>query len=277
MDERAVQDIEIDLFIEALRRRHGYDFSGYARASFVRRVRALQVASGRATISDLTRDLLHGRLAAAEVVARLAVPVSEMFRAPETFALLLREVLPLLASYPQINVWIAACAHGQEAYSLAILLKEQGLYERSRLYATDISQDALAQAREGIYPLGEARLYSDNYLRAGGRGSLSDWYTARYNHIKLDESLKARLTFVEHNLVADGVLGEMHLIFCRNTLIYFGDALQQRVIGLFRDSLVRGGYLVLGDREHPLGSRFATDFRALEPGQPVYRRQRVST
>lgn len=271
MDARDLQDIEIELFTQALKLRYGYDFTGYAQASFHRRVRALYATSGLPTISALTARLLHDERYLPEVIAKLSVPVSEMFRSPKSFELLRREVMPVLASYPQISIWQAGCAHGEEAYSLAILLKECGLYNRSRIYATDISEDALAKAREGIYPLREARLYSDNYIKSGGTGSLSDWYTAMYNHIKLDESLAERITFVNHNLVADGVFGEMHLILCRNVLIYFGEELQQRVIGLFRDSLVRGGFLALGDRERPVGGKFFEDFKPVAPGQPVYR------
>lgn len=272
MDLRERQQIEIELFVQALRLRYGYDFSGYAQASFDRRVRSLLDASGMSSISALTERLIHDEAFLPKVIGHLSVPVSEMFRSPRSFELLRREVMPVLASYPQINIWQAGCAHGEEVYSLAILLKECGLYSRARIFATDISEAALTSAREGIYPLREARLYSDNYLHAGGTGSLSDWYTALYNHIKLDESLKERITFANHNLVADGVFGEMHLILCRNVLIYFGQSLQQRVIGLFRDSLVRGGFLGLGDRESPTGDAFARDFKALLPGASIYRR-----
>ncbi|MDB5969418.1 MAG: Chemotaxis protein methyltransferase CheR [Hydrocarboniphaga sp.] len=272
MDLQSRQDIEIGLFMQALRLRHGYDFAGYARASFNRRVRALAEASGAASISALTERLIHDEPFLAEVIGRLSVPVSEMFRNPPVFDLLRREVLPVLASYPQINIWQAGCAHGEEAYSMAILLKEAGLYARARIYATDISELALERARAGIYPLREAQLFSSNYLQAGGSGSLSDWYTAAYQHIKLDQALAERITFANHNLAADGVFGEMHLILCRNVLIYFGEPLQQRALALFRDSLVRGGFLCLGDRERPSEPRFAQDFGAIAPGASVFRR-----
>lgn len=272
MDVHERQRIEIQLFLQALQLRHGYDFSGYAPASLGRRVRALAEATQARTISALTERVIHDDAFLTEVIGRLSVPVSEMFRNPPVFDLLRREVLPLLASYPQINIWQAGCARGEEAYSMAILLKEAGLYARSHIWATDISETALAQARDGIYPLREARLYSNNYLQAGGTGSLSDWYTAAYQHIKLDESLAERITFAHHNLAADGVFGEMHLILCRNVLIYFGDGLQQRALSLFRDSLVRGGFLCLGDRERPNDTRFTADFRPLASGASVFRR-----
>jgi len=266
------QDIEIELFLRALKLRHGYDFDGYAAASIKRRVQSLQTSLHARSISELTERLIHEERFVDAVIARLSVPVSEMFRNPAVFKLLRDEVMPLLASYPQINVWQAGCAHGEEVYSLAILLKETGLYSRTQIYATDISDDALAKAQEGIYPLRDARVYSENYLKAGGSGSLSDWYTAMYQHIKLDDALKARVTFANHNLVSDGVFGEMHLILCRNVLIYFGDALQNRVLELFRDSLVRGGFLCIGSKETLNFSRVAQEFKPLQPTVPVYRR-----
>lgn len=267
------QDIEIALFREALRLRHGYDFSGYAPASFKRRVLALQAAMDAPTVSRLTERLLHDEESfLREVIGKLSVPVSEMFRDPRAFRELREQVMPLLATWPAINVWQAGCAHGEEVYSLAIVLRECGLYERAHIFATDFSDEALARAEEGIYPLHEARLYSDNYLKAGGSGSLSDWFTARYHRIKLDASLRARVTFANHNLVSDGVFGEMQLIVCRNVLIYFGDALQDRALGLFRDSLVHGGYLCLGSKETLAYSAVADDFQRLAPDSQIYRR-----
>lgn len=266
------QDIEISLFRQALKLRHGYDFSGYAPASFKRRVLSLQAALGIPSVSRLTERLLHEDAFIRQVIDKLSVPVSEMFRDPRSFRALREEVMPMLATWPAINIWQAGCAHGEEVYSLAIVLRECGLYERAHIFATDFSDEALARAKEGIYPLREARLYSDNYLKAGGTGSLSDWYTARYQRIKIDDSLRRNVTFANHNLVSDGVFGEMQLILCRNVLIYFGDELQDRVLGLFADSLVNGGFLCLGARETLVHSAVADDFRALAPGSHVYRR-----
>jgi chemotaxis protein methyltransferase CheR len=180
--------------------------------------------------------------------------------------------MPLLATWPVINVWQAGCAHGEEVYSLAIVLRECGLYERAHIFATDFSDEALARAEEGIYPLHDARAYSDNYLKAGGTGSLSDWFIARYQRIKLDESLRRRVTFANHNLVSDGVFGEMQLIVCRNVLIYFGDELQDRALRLFRESLVHGGFLCLGSKETLAHSAVEQDFERVAPGSSIYRR-----
>lgn len=271
-EEIDVEDAEVAFFIRALKLRHGYDFGGYAQASLRRRIEALVASSGVRSITALTERVLHEPSIVQQVIDRLAVPVSEMFRDPQVFQALRTEVMPVLASYPQINIWQAGCAHGEEVYSLAILLKECGLYNRSQIFATDFSDAALTRAQQGIYPIREARLYSENYLESGGMGSLSDWYTAGYQHIKLNESLKERVTFANHNLVSDGVFAEVHLILCRNVLIYFGDALQDQVIGLFRDSLVRGGYLCLGTKESLEFSGLFNDFRKLQSNLPVYRR-----
>lgn len=268
------QDVEIELFQHALRLRHGYDFSGYAPASFKRRVLALQAAVEAPSVSRLTERLLHEDGFIREVIAKLSVPVSEMFRDPRTFRQLREEVMPRLATWPAINVWQAGCAHGEEVYSLAIVLRECGLYERAHIFATDFSDEALRRAEEGVYPLHEARLYSDNYLKSGGPGTLSDWFTARYNRIKLDESLRARVTFANHNLVSDGVFGEMQLVVCRNVLIYFGDELQERALGLFRDSLVHGGFLCLGSKETLAHTGVVGDFERLGREGSIYRRVR---
>lgn len=267
-----INDIELDAFVQALMRRYGYDFRGYAPASLRRRVLALPEAFRTAHVGELTARLLREPDLVPAIIAKMSVPVSEMFRNPSVFLKLRDEVFPLLASYAQINIWQAGCAHGQEVYSLAILLREAGLYERCRIYATDFSEEALARAREGIFPLRDARLYGENYLAAGGRHTLADYYHARYDFMKLDESLKQNVTFANHNLVADGVFCEAQLILCRNVLIYFSNALQERVLGTFRDSLVRGGFLCLGNRESIRFVGSANDFSPVDASMRIYRR-----
>ena len=267
------QDIEVALFIEALRKRHGYDFGQYAPASFKRRVQGLVTALHLRSISELTERAIHEEGFIHTVIERLSVPVSELFREPQTFVALRERVLPELASYPHINIWQAGCAHGEEAYSLAILLREAGMYERAQIYATDFSDAALAKAQEGIYPSRELGLYLENYRKAGGKGRLQDYFTEKYDYLKMHDELRAHITFANHNLVSDGVFGEMHLILCRNVLIYFTDMLQDRVLGLFRDSLVRGGFLCIGIKESLSFSRVAGDFALLSRELPVFRRQ----
>ncbi|MEP6897344.1 MAG: CheR family methyltransferase [Rhodanobacter sp.] len=267
-----LEQLELELFVQALRRRHGHDFSEYAPASLIRRVRQLASDHRCASISELTARLLHEADFEMKVVRGLSVPVSEMFRDPVVFRALRDRVLPMLASYPQINIWQAGCAHGQEVYSLAILLEEAGLYERSHIFATDFSPDALERAKDGIYPARDAQLWSRNYLHAGGTRTLANYYSARYDFIKLHERLRRNITFANHNLVVDKVFCEAHLVMCRNVLIYFSNPLQNRTLALFRDSLVRGGYLCLGIRETLDFAPAAADFSAVDAKLRLYRR-----
>ncbi|MBO9664793.1 CheR family methyltransferase [Dokdonella sp.] len=267
-----IEDVEVELFMRALQLRHGYDFSRYAPASFKRRVLNLAANAGCRTIIELTDRLLREDELVPQVIAGLSVPVSEMFRNPSVFRVLREDVLPVLASYPVINIWQAGCAFGQEVYSLAILLEEAGLYDRSQIFATDFSDAALVRAQEGIFPAREARSYSENYLAAGGKRSLADYYHARYEFMKFDERLKRNVTFANHNLVCDGVFCEAHLILCRNVLIYFTNTLQDHVLSLFRDSLVRNGFLCLGNRENIDFASAARDFSPVNARERVYRK-----
>ena len=257
--------------MQALQRRHGYDFSEYAPASLKRRVQLLTEQLECKTISGLIERVMHEQPLLPRLLEGLTVPASDMFRDPTLFRALRETVLPMLASYPQINIWQAGCAHGQEVYSLAILLEEAGLYERSQIFATDLSERALQQAQEGIYPAREAQQWSRNYQASGGNRSLTDYYSARYNLIKLDQRLRRHVTFARHNLVADGVFCEAHLILCRNVLIYFSNPLQSRVLSLFSGSLVRGGFLCLGLRESLDYASSAYDFAAFDELQRIYR------
>ncbi|WP_448102336.1 CheR family methyltransferase [Luteibacter jiangsuensis] len=266
-----VEDIELHLFVRAMQLRHGHDFSGYAPASLKRRVQQLVRAHGAGSIGGLTQRVLHQQGFERKVIEGLSVPVSEMFRDPQVFRALREQVLPVLASYPQLNVWQAGCAHGQEVYSLAIVLEEAGLYERTRIYATDFNDAALAAAAEGIYPARDARDWSRQYLEAGGVRSFSDYYSARYEFIRLDQHLRRNVTFFNHNLVTDKVFCEAHLILCRNVLIYFDNALQDRTLALFRESLVRGGFLCLGSRENVDASSAAAAFAPVDAALRIYR------
>jgi len=269
--DTSLEDIEIDLFVRALKLRHGYDFTQYAPASLKRRVLQLMHAQQTGTVSDLTTRVLHDDQFLTLVLEGLSVPVSEMFRDPDVFSALREQVFPVLASYPQINIWQAGCAHGQEVYSLAILLEEAGLYERTQIYATDFNEAALRHAQEGIYPAREAQLWSRNYLAAGGSHTLADYYSARYELIKLDQRLRRNVIFANHNLVTDEVFCEAHLVLCRNVLIYFSDPLQDRTLALFRDSLVRGGFLCLGTRESLDFAPSAADFVPVDAARRIYR------
>jgi chemotaxis protein methyltransferase CheR len=270
-DDIELENIELDLFVQALQRRHGYDFSQYAPASLKRRVRQLAHQLGQDAISALTHRMLHEPELLPQLLEGLSVPVSDMFRDPLAFRALREQVLPVLASYPQINIWQAGCAHGEEVYSLAILLEEAGLYERSQIFATDLSARALERACEGIYPVREAQQWSRNYLAAGGRRSLADYYSARYGLLKLDQRLRRNVTFAQHNLVSDKVFCEAHLVLCRNVLIYFSNPLQNHCLALFRDSLVRGGFLCLGLRESLDFAEATADLVPVDAGLRIYR------
>ncbi|MGQ3675392.1 CheR family methyltransferase [Xanthobacter sp. TB0139] len=267
----ALEEIEMDLFVSALHRGYGYDFSGYSRASLTRRVRNLMHIFAAPTITHLTARILHEPARLGDVISGLSVPVSEFFRDPHVFRALKEEVFPVLASYPAINIWQAGCAHGQEVYSLAILLQEAGLYERARIYATDMSAAALATARDGIFPLADAREAAARYLAAGGTGSFSEYYHARYDLMKLDERLISRVTFAQHNLVTDAVFCEAHLILCRNVLIYFTNPLQNKVLEMFAQSLVRGGFVCIGTRENLDFSPAKMRFRPVDGEARIYR------
>ena len=272
LPDTELEQIEVDLFVLALRRRHGFDFSQYAPASLTRRVRQLVHVHQCTSVTGLTARLLHEPDFVIQIVQGLSVPVSEMFRDPGVFRALREQVLPLLASYPRINIWQAGCAHGQEVYSLAILLEEAGLYERCHIFATDFSPEALRRASEVIFPARDAQLWSRNYREAGGSLSLADYYSARYDFIRLHECLRRNITFTNHNLVSDKIFCEAHLVLCRNVLIYFSNPLQNRTLMLFRDSLVRGGYLCLGLRESLDSAPVAIDFSAVDARQRIYRR-----
>jgi chemotaxis protein methyltransferase CheR len=272
LPDTELEQIELDLFVLALKRRHGFDFSQYAPASLTRRVRQLVHVHRCDSITEMTARLLHQPDFVTRIVQGLSVPVSEMFRDPAVFRALRTQILPMLASYPRINVWQAGCANGQEVYSLAILLEEAGLYERSHIFATDFNPEALKRAHDGIYAAKEAQLWSRNYQEAGGSQSLASYYSARYDFIRLHDRLRRNITFTNHNLVSDKMFCEAHLVLCRNVLIYFSNPLQNRTLALFRDSLVRGGYLCLGLRENLDFAPAAADFTAIDAGLRLYRR-----
>jgi chemotaxis protein methyltransferase CheR len=270
--DSALEDLEIGLFVRALRERHGYDFSQYAPASLKRRVRQLVRVRGTGTISALTGRVLHEPEFVFKVLEGLSVPVSDMFRDPPVFRALRDRILPALDAWPRVTIWQAGCADGQEVWSLAILLEEAGLYDRCRIHATDFNTAALQRAHEGIYPARAAQAWSRNYLEAGGSRSLADYYSARYEFIKLDPRLLRNVSFASHNLAVDPPFCEAQLVLCRNVLIYFSAPLQDRVLASLRDSLVRGGFLCLGQGESLDFAPCATDFTAADAHLRLYRR-----
>lgn len=271
MREQDLEDIELELFVHAVRRRFGYDFSQYADASLKRRVLNLMRSQNSESISEILNWVLRGDGARQQILSRLSVPVTEMFRDPEMFRFLRKQVIPALSECPCVNVWQAGSATGEEAYSMAILLQEEGLGKRSQIYSTDINEEALEVADAGIYPEENLPEYSSNYLAAGGRKTLDAYCTVLYGRAKLTESLRRMTFFSQHNLVADGCFSLFQIILCRNVLIYFDAELQVRVVDLFRRSLRPGGFLVLGSHESIRDPAQAACFEQLDSGYPVYR------
>jgi chemotaxis protein methyltransferase CheR len=272
MDPQQLESIEIDLLLEAIHRRYGHDFRNYARASIERRIRQFHAQSGCARLSDMLPRLLHDEAFFAGFVSRFSIPVTELFRDPQVYLALRRDIFPVLETFPFLRVWHAGCASGEEVYSLAILLEEAGLLGRSTLFATDFNDAALARARAGIYPAADIRDATRAYQRAGGMRTFADYYHAGAENIVIDGRLRERITFANHNLVTDGVFTEAHLVLCRNVLIYFNQTLQDRALGLFRDTLVRGGFLCLGTRESLQFSAVASSFEVVDAACRLYKR-----
>jgi chemotaxis protein methyltransferase CheR len=268
-----VEDIEIQLLLEALYQRYHYDFRHYARALIKRRLLQAREQLGFDSISTLQHSLLHEPATLPRLLDYLTVQVSEMFRDPSYFQTLREKVLPHLRTYPSLKVWIAGCSNGEELYSLAILFREEGLDQRTLFYATDINPQALHAAEAGVYPLDQIRKFTENHQKSGAKSSLSDYYTADYGRAVFDKTLRSRVVFSDHSLVTDAVFAEMHLISCRNVLIYFDRGLQDRAIGLFRDSLARKGFLGLGSKESLRFSKHAEAFTDFVRDEKIYQRR----
>lgn len=269
----AIEDIEIRLLLEALYQRYHYDFRNYAEASIRRRLRQARVQLGFETFSAMQDRVLHDPAMLPKLLSYLTVQVSEMFRDPDYFRAIRERVVPHLWTYPSLKIWVAGCSTGEELYSLVILFREEGLEDRTLFYATDINQDALDTASKGIYSLDRIRGFTENHRRSGGKSSLSDYYATAYGGAVFDKSLRDHVVFSDHSLVTDAVFGEMHLISCRNVLIYFDRNLQDRAIGLFRNSLTRGGFLGLGSKENLRFSAHADAFGDFVREEKIYQRR----
>ncbi len=269
----AREDLEIDLLLEAIHRRYAYDFRGYARASLRRRLWHRVHGEGLRTLSGLQEQVLHDPACMERVLRDLSINVTEMFRDPSFHRALRERVFPLLRTYPFIRVWNAGCSTGEEIYSLAIALREEGLLERTRLYATDINDAVLVRAKAGSFPLERMRLYTENYLRAGGREAFSSYYAADGDHARFDPALREGIVFAQHNLVTDGSFNEFHLIVCRNVMIYFGLPLQEAVLQLFDESMTRFAVLALGRKESIGRTSHAERYETLDPAEKIFRRR----
>lgn len=264
-----MMDLEVRLLMEAIYSHYSHDFREYAGASLKRRVLHAVEQLQCDSISSLQGLVLRDAQAFAKLLEIITIPYTEMFREPEFFLALRQHVMPVLHTYPSLKIWVAGCASGEEVYSLAILLQEEGLLERSLIYATDINPAALERARQGIFPIAELQQYTRNYQAAGGTAGFGNYYTAAYGAARFDRELCKHVTFADHSLATDHVFSEMHLICCRNVLIYFTRKLQDRAIGLFAQSLCHRGFLGLGSKE-------SLDFSVHGPAfEPIALRERV--
>jgi chemotaxis protein methyltransferase CheR len=266
------EELELDLLLEAIYRHYHYDFRGYSRGSLHRRLHRALHRHELESLSQLQHRLLRDPAIFAELMGFLTIQVSEMFRDPAYFRALREQVIPHLKTYPSLKVWIAGCANGEEFYSLAILFREEGLEDRTIFYCTDISPAALKKAEAGIYDLDRIQQFTENHRLAGGKTSLSTYYTAAYGAAVFDKSLRRRAVFAEHNLASDQVFAEAQLVSSRNVLIYFDRNLQDRALGLFGESLVRGGFLGLGSKETLRFSSTSEGFDDFDEVQKIYRR-----
>lgn len=263
-----LEEIEARLLIDGIYSHYGFDFRNYSGVSIRRRLNMRRIAEDLPTLSALQEKVLHDRECMERLLLDLSIQVTAMFRDPAFYCSFRERVVPLLRTYPFIRIWHAGCSTGEEVYSMAILMQEEGLYDRTRIYATDMSDLAVLQARKGIFPLESMKEYTANYIQAGGRASFSNYYTARYDNAILRADLRRNTVFSSHNLATDGVFNEFNVIVCRNVIIYFNPALRNRAVKLFHDSLCRFGFLCLGTEEF-LNEE---NFDPIDTEQKVYRR-----
>lgn len=268
----SIEDIEIRLLLDAVYHHYHYDFRHYAKASIKRRLLQARAQWGYDSISQMQAEVLRDETMLPRLLNYLTVQVSEMFRDPSYFRSIREKVVPHLRTYPSLKVWVAGCSKGEELYSLAILFQEEGLADRTIFYATDINPAALRAAQAGIFPLDRMQLFTENHRLSGGHSSLSKYYTADYDRAVFDKSLRERAVFSDHSLVTDAAFGEMHLVSCRNVLIYFNRDLQDRSVGLFGESLVRDGFLGIGSKESLRFSSHADLFTEFDREERIYRR-----
>ena len=267
-----VERIEIDLLLEGIFRHYGFDFRSYAYSSLKRRLWKRITAEGMNSVSELQHAVLHDTSMMEKLLLDLSINVSAMFRDPSFYCAFREQVIPVLRTYPFLRIWHAGCSTGEEVYSMAILLEEEGLYERTRIYATDINEVVLQTAKNGIYPVEKMQEYTQNYMKAGGKATFSDYYTARYDSVIFNSTLARNVVFSQHNLVTDRSFSEFNVILCRNVMIYFDKKLQERVHGLFYESLVPLGFLGLGSKESLRLSKYESCYEQIDEREKIYRR-----
>lgn len=267
------EDLEIKLLLEAIFQKYHYDFRAYSSASVKRRLHQATERFGCHSISMLQDKVLHDPDILPSLLELLTVQVSELFRDPLYFKTIREKVIPHLRTYPSLKVWIAGCSSGEELYSFAIMFREEGLEDKTMFYATDINPQALERAASGVYGLDRIKLFTENHQKSGGKSSLSDYYTAAYGNAVFDRTLRERVLFSDHSLVTDAVFAEVQLVSCRNVLIYFNRELQDRAIGLFKDALIRKGFLGLGAKESLSFSVHGDDFLTYSREEKLYQKR----
>ena len=267
-----LEEIELELLLDGVFRQFGCDFRQYAHSSLKRRISNCILSEGLSTISELQNRVLHHPDSLNRLLRSLSVKVTSMYRDPSFYLAFRKTVVPLLRTYPFVRIWHAGCSTGEEVYSMAILLEEEGLYDRSRIYATDMNEEVVKKAQAGIFPLASMKEYTTNYLSAGGKASFSEYYTANYDKAVLRPSLKENIVFSQHNLATDSSFNEFNVIFCRNVMIYFNSSLQERTLCLFHESLVRFGILALGRKESLKLTPYEKSFEPLDAREKLYRR-----
>jgi chemotaxis protein methyltransferase CheR len=273
-EELELEQLEIELLLEGIHRRYGFDFREYAPASLKRRLRRRMDGEKVETVSALQDLLLHDPAVMERLLLDLSINVTAMFRDPSFFVALREKVVPLLRTYPFSRIWVAGCSTGEEVYSLGILLAEEGLSERVRIYATDINEAVIERARLGVFPLDKMQEYTQNYIRAGGKRSFSEYYVARYDGAQFARELIDGVVFAQHNLASDAAFNEFELITCRNVMIYFAQPLQEQVHRLLYDSLTMFGVLALGQKETIRFSPHERDYEELDADERLYRKAR---
>lgn len=273
MDCSNSTDHEIASLLEMVEEKYGYDFRNYSQAHIRRRIMNRLKMEGNWSVQELKERVESDKLIAARFLQDLSITVTEMFRDPDFYLSLRSNVIPVLKTYPFIKIWHAGCSTGQEAYSMAILLKEEGLYDRTTIYATDFNQEALTKAKEGIYPGKLLKDYTLNYQAAGGKEAFNTYYTSSYEMAIMSQELKKNIVWANHNLVTDAVFAEVHLVLCRNVLIYFEKELQAKVHSLFYNSLIKGGVLCLGSKESLKFGPFSQCYAEVDKKQKIFKKR----
>lgn len=272
IEAKDAEDVEIGLLLEGLFRVHGFDFRDYSRTSIRRRILELKRHEKLKSVSALQDKVLHDAACRERLLLGLSVHATSMFRDPSFYATFRKRVVPLLKTYPTVQIWVAGCSTGEEVYSLAILLREEAVYDRCRIYATDISPAVLKRARDGIFSLASMREYTNNYHQAGGVHEFSDYYTAQYDSVIFSHGLRDNVVFSQHNLATDGSFNEFQVILCRNVMIYFNKDLQARVHNLLYDSLSMFGVFGLGNKESLKFTPRAESYQNLSETDKLYRK-----